>query len=271
MSRSAHVEAHDGVTRTLIRCAAASLLLLIGCGPERLILSASESDAAVDAAVDADWTDGSLVDAWYMPCYQDDWECELGWVCEYERCVPCSELPNECVAPCPFGEPVPWVRNGCAVCECPVMSCYIHADCPYEMLCAGGICQSCPEAGDNCGAPCFDGSSRIATVRNGCPVCECAPPSQCWSDEDCGGPPMRCYPGSQCDDGCAGDPTCCSGNICALEGCDETYYLTCGAVGCPDGLMCVTSCPSPQCMCDPGATGWTCEPDCGDAMCVPAM
>ena len=269
VSRSARVEAHEGVTRISIRCALACLLL-IGCGPERLVLSGSASDAGSEEP-DGEVGDGYTVeDGWFMPCFQEDWECEPGTVCENERCVPCSELPNECMTLCPMGdEPVPSIRNGCPVCVCPSAPCYVHGECPYGSLCSAGSCQSCSEAGDNCDLPCSDRFSLIATVRNGCPVCECAPPSECWFDEDCGGPPMRCYPGAQCDEGCEGDPMCCSGNLCGLIGCDETYYLPCAAVGCPSGLMCMTGCPPPMCTCDPGSMLWTCEPECAESMCVP--
>jgi hypothetical protein len=250
----------------------ACLPLLIGCGPERLVLSGSDAGSvAADGAVDANASDIGP-DGWFIPCFQEDWECELGTVCENEVCVSCAEIPNECTTPCPFGdEPVPSIRNGCPVCVCPtVVSCYVHAECPYGFLCSAGICQSCVEAEDNCDMPCSDGSSLVANVRNGCPVCECEPPSECWFDEDCGGPPMRCYAGAQCNEGCEGDPTCCTGNLCGLMGCDDTYYLPCAAVGCPSGLTCMTDCPLPSCSCDPELMFWTCDPECADAICVPS-
>lgn len=249
-----------------LRCAIASLVVLIGCGPERLVLSASGSDPAVDAnGTDA----GTLEDAWFMPCSGEDWECEPGMVCENESCVPCSALPNECTIPCVFGDPVPSIRNGCPVCVCPASQCFVHAECPYGFLCVGQTCQSCVDVAELCNLPCADGFVLNATVRNGCPLCECVPPTECRTDEDCGGPPMRCYPGAQCDEGYDGQPLNCNGNRCGLEGCDETYFLPCSAVGCPSGLMCMSSCPAPMCWCDPSNGGWMCDPECYDATCNP--
>lgn len=265
----------------LLSCIVGSIAL--GCGPERLVLERDPTDGAADGAIDSPELEAQVEEAAAeptdecsngacdppVPC-KEDASCKPGSVCENLSCVACSDLPNSCLDPCPYGVPVPIIRNGCAVCTCPPPQiCKEHAECPMGSLCSAGTCLACSVAGDHCGAPCGPDTKVVAFIRNGCPVCECAPPSDCAIDQDCGDPAvMHCYAGALCDPGCAGTPKCCYGNYCGPVGCPELDKLPCSAVGCPSAMTCKTACPRPTCKCDPGQMLWMCDPPCDFAECV---
>ncbi len=116
----------------------------------------------------------------------------------------------------------------------------------------------CPEP-DPPPTTCAHGFEVVMHVHGGCGVWECAPVNECTPDRDCPSGSV-CFAGLQCDDGCA-SPECCSGNHCASASCPAPANVTCLAVGCPAGDVCMAACDSARCTCD-GAS-WNCTYDAG--------
>src|SRR5262249_48004256 len=161
-----------------------------GCTVEREALR-SAPDAFTIATCDAAWPakDGAactLADACFRPgasdplCCQDIAFCGAGTLVHETKC-----------------------ESGCSKCD-------FDSDCGFgAALCDLGRCVACPDLGA-C-APCPDGWTTLA--RNGCPSCDCAPPSQCNAKQVCDGL-EKCYLGAVCVLGCVPSFDCCA-NLCA--------------------------------------------------------
>jgi len=128
-------------------------------------------------------------------------------------------------------------------------------DCAFGRgFCHTGRCTPCPGAGP-C-APCPPG--WVPLQRNGCPSCECAPPSQCdiLEPSTCP-PPNRCYIGTRCSEACTSFDCCvnvCSNAECipvAPEGCAAPCRVTAGC----------SACALEECQCLPGGV-WGCRERC---------
>jgi hypothetical protein len=157
------------------------------------------------------------------------------------------------------------VRADCLP-ECGVR-CTLDSQCPEgQAWCADGLCQPCREYPETC-PPCPSG--QVPLSRNGCRTCECAAPSACRRDEDCG-EGGQCYAGNACGEGCApGDVTCCGGNFCGLAGCPARSPMGCRLLGCPTGFRCdISGCAPSSCTCEADGT-WHCTNDCVGGTCVP--
>ncbi|HUJ60637.1 MAG TPA: hypothetical protein VLX92_19180 [Kofleriaceae bacterium] len=129
-------------------------------------------------------------------------------------------------------------------------------------ICTNDVCEPCPSTA-SCTA-CPAGWTRLA--RNGCPTCDCAPPS------DCNGATTAnaclavssgiCYVGADCTSGCApGDEGCCS-NQCAAQGCTGPIPVGCMASCASSGVTCATTCVADHCDCVAGQ--WKCTAACVD-------
>jgi len=116
----------------------------------------------------------------------------------------------------------------------------------------------CPES-DPAQITCDHGFEVVIHLHGGCGVWECGPVNDCRSDLDCPSGAV-CFAGVQCDDGCS-SPECCSGNHCANPSCPPLANLTCLAVGCPAGDVCLANCDNARCSCT-GAS-WNCTYDAG--------
>jgi hypothetical protein len=128
-------------------------------------------------------------------------------------------------------------------------------DCPFgAALCLGGLCTPCPRT-DGC-PPCPAG--WVPFGRNGCPTCECTPPSQCdvFVPASCPAPD-RCYIGAFCAEGC--DAFDCCVNVCSNGDCIPIAFEGC-PVPCTRTPGC-SSCALEQCECLPGGT-WSCRERC---------
>jgi hypothetical protein len=124
------------------------------------------------------------------------------------------------------------------------------------MLCEeGGVCSECSGGTPSCPDTCPDNFFALSIERNGCPVCECAPLSQCVQDSDCQ-PWEICYAGSQCEDGCT-EPWCCFGNQCSQPNCAPGIGIgNCAAFGCHAGDTCLSACE--EVVCDCNGADWDC-------------
>lgn len=196
---------------------------------------------------------------------EKDAQCSAGELCVLGGCRPCDAKP-EC-PPCDIGStPVVGSVNGCAVCSCSTMACKSHADCPDQTVCEGFQCVPCAKSSASaCPSECPWPSWKAQPFnRNRCALCECAPPSMCTSDADCGAG-LQCYRGQQCQEGC-NDPSCCFGNFCSQPGCENPPALSCSIVGCAIG-PCVgdNACEPAACKCDGKA--FECTTDCTSAVC----
>jgi Cys-rich repeat protein len=154
--------------------------------------------------------------------------------------------------------------------------CRSDAECSFrESVCEDNMCVPCPDMSAIDCAACPEGYESL--MRNGCMMgCECVPSAECTSDADCG-EGQTCQPGDFCYDWCeAGDPACCSGNVCvdATPACEGPNPAGCNAVGCAFGFECVpsadASCHPSACVCDESTGEWLCTADCGPgSLCVP--
>jgi hypothetical protein len=195
---------------------------------------------------------------------KDTSDCADGEDCFKGVCIACATLLDTCSS-CPADtEPYKVITGACVTCECRPL-CKLHSDCGQGMICAAGSCVDCKSA--SCPTTCSWGFAPQTVMHNGCYVCECAPKSQCESDAACGAG-MICYPGAQCDDGCA-DPKCCKGNLCGAPGCKPlAEAISCTAVGCAAGeCRGDVGCVATGCKCDPSAAaanpyGWVCAQTC---------
>lgn len=114
---------------------------------------------------------------------------------------------------------------------------------PPEVECPAALdCEACPAGHDY-------------LFRNGCQTCECAPPSHCHEDLDCGDGAF-CAPGQRCAEGC--DRLECCVNVCSDGACPgpapEGCAMECAGQSC-DGL-----CVAEGCFCDAFTGSWQCAP-----------
>lgn len=133
--------------------------------------------------------------------------------------------------------------------------CGREADCPFGIaFCLGNQCAPCPDT-EPC-APCPTG--WVPLERNGCPSCECAPPSQCdvFAPGTCPSP-NRCYIGAFCAEGC--DSIDCCVNVCSGADCIPLVFEGC-PVPCSATPGC-SQCALEQCTCTPGGQ-WACRERC---------
>ncbi len=148
--------------------------------------------------------------------------------------------------------------------------CSSDAECiPGVEWCESGLCVPCDKSGETCGITCLQGWEMY--TRNGCTPCDCAPPNQCTSDDQCPtatAGPAQCYRGNHCWDWCPSDELgCCYGNTCNQPGCSEPVPVGCLTTGCPLGQTCVTTtCAPSNCHCD--GTSWNCDGSCDGGVCV---
>jgi len=139
----------------------------------------------------------------------------------------------------------------------PDLSCAQDTDCGANMLCEGQLCTACPDV-SQCEPPDEPGP-WIARTRNGCVLCEFAPPTECTGASDCS---ETCYLGAWCAPGC-NRLDCCS-NACSEEGCSAPVPLGC-RVRCPRGMNCPRDkCIAETCHCDGRRGRWYCEARCAD-------
>jgi len=124
---------------------------------------------------------------------------------------------------------------------------------------AGGSA-GCGGAPTACPGPCTHGFQPVLLARNGCPVCECAPPSECSSSADCQNGEV-CYAGRHCREGCS-EPSCCFGNQCSPAGCSPNAN-SCLEQGCVGGAECLAACDATSCECD--GSSWICANTTGGA------
>jgi hypothetical protein len=146
-------------------------------------------------------------------------------------------------------------------------TCLNDAGCPTGAAwCDGTTCVACPDPA-MC-PPCPTGTMPV--LRNGCPTCTCAPPSECAGTDpntgvmECDTPQTGevCYRGQVCTAGCApGEPTCCA-NVCAAPGCSEPAPQGC-RMDCPTMENC-PQCMATDCTCNNGV--WQCTPVCSDVV-----
>jgi hypothetical protein len=135
--------------------------------------------------------------------------------------------------------------------------CGFDADCPFaKAICDLGRCVACPDPGACAACP----AGWTTLQRNGCPTCDCAPPSQCGPDGSCPGD-QKCYVGAVCVPGCIPGYDCCA-NVCAGVNppCSMPAPLGCN-MKCPVELGCGL-CAAASCFCEQGS--WTCKPQCAD-------
>ncbi len=171
----------------------------------------------------------------------------------FDRCLWSDPAPGGCCttrATCE--QSVLSIDTGCGT-ECGL--CGPDRDCPFgEAFCQGDRCTPCPET-----APCPPcPAGWVPLERNGCPSCECAPPSQCdvLSPATCL-PPDRCYIGALCAEGCESFDCCV--NVCSNAECIPIAFE-----GCPTACSTISGCSEcalEQCECMPGGT-WVCRERC---------
>ncbi len=140
------------------------------------------------------------------------------------------------------------LRAACGgrTCDGPCTRCIDDLDCGDARLCQDGLCVACHST-DDCAAA---GDGEALLRRNGCPVCERGPVSECIEDAGCAG--RRCYRGSVCAEGCA-RPDCCA-NLCADAGCSDPAPVGC-LMPCPVGVD-AALCAAAACRCESGR--WLC-------------
>lgn len=125
--------------------------------------------------------------------------------------------------------------------------------------CNGTTCEACVPV-DTCDA-CPAGWTRL--TRNGCQVCDCAPPATCSaaasvSASSCPGSEM-CYTGEDCTSGCTTDEMGCCSNQCAAAGCTGPIPVGCLA-SCTAAQAGCTTCAATSCTCESGS--WVCTVGC---------
>lgn len=200
-----------------------------------------------------------------QPC-KEDLECGSGQLCLLGACRACDTQKPECPTCEPGSAPLASSVNGCSVCRCSTSVCKTHAECALGSVCEGNKCVPCDaSAASKCPQECPWSWKAQPLKRNGCAQCECAPPSACQADTDCG-TGLRCYRGQLCQQDCT-ELGCCFGNFCSQPGCEDPPSLSCSLVGCAEGICTgdATCDPSP-CKCD-GKTFECATVDCTNSVC----
>jgi hypothetical protein len=205
--------------------------------------------------------------------------------CRTTGCAPqqiCStDLADGCAASTCFCDPAngSWAcTDDCGGGVCMPASagiCDSDDDCGFGAeWCEGGQCVACDNGGLLCDMACPPGTDYAE--RNGCFPCACVPVNACTSDLDCG-PGATCEPGDLCLDWCpAGDPACCSGNVCRpiTQWCEGPVPAGCVQTGCAPTEVCdqgTGGCLPSSCSCDFASGSWVCTDDCGGGICRPAQ
>lgn len=188
--------------------------------------------------------------------------CELAGTCE--RDAPTDPMCCIQFAYCRMGELVmdTTCNPDCATCADD------HACAPGSAVCNGMACEPCPPdpSGGGCTAMCPPGWATL--TRNGCPTCECAPPSECTAADgtvmcDPNGSQL-CYPGARyADQGCAPDDLGCTANVCSEPGCPAPAPLGC-FTACDITNPTCGQCATDHCECDPSTGSWSCTQICID-------
>jgi len=129
---------------------------------------------------------------------------------------------------------------GPAVCEGICSACIDDTDCGPARLCIAGACGACPVVSD-CTVP---ESGLELLTRNGCEVCQVAPPTECRSDADCA--VGTCRRGAICAKGC--DRLDCCANVCSSGDCAEPVPYGCLAE-CIDPPAFLPECRTVSCSC----------------------
>jgi hypothetical protein len=232
------------VTRAL----ALAVVALGACTVERQVLG---GDAVIDSC-DEVWAFGEPGDA-----------CALDEPCD--RPTPMDETCCIDFAYCRNGELVMDVS-----CDLDCFACVDDHGCPAgAAVCNNQICEPCPltpAGGMDCGFSCPEDWEFL--TRNGCPTCDCAPPSECDLGETMcmtnspDGIARHCYQGDHVADlGCAPDDSGCSANVCAPAGCAAPAPLGC-LLPCTTDPACGL-CATDSCTCEGGA--WICAEICVDS------
>lgn len=179
----------------------------------------------------------------------DDQACAFADVCA----VPDADDPTCCQT---FVACVDGLLQFEPYCSPNCRGCMTDAECGFGVgWCEGTACVACPDPGA-C-PPCSDG--QVPLVRNGCPSCQCAPPSECDGGPGACGPVEVCYPGMVCATGCDPNQSDCCANVCAAAGCPSPAPLGCDTT-CADPT-CAEGCVTTACECVD--TRWVCRSACG--------
>jgi hypothetical protein len=137
-------------------------------------------------------------------------------------------------------------------------------------VCNGSLCETCEQLDPAGSMECDDcPPGWIYLTRNGCPTCECAPPSECDQNLADGCPqtepggPQQCYQGMRSADlACATDDAGCFANACSPPGCAPPVpagcFTECRTI--PECGQCATN----NCECDQASGGWICDEICVD-------
>lgn len=150
-------------------------------------------------------------------------------------------------------------------CDLPLGApCAADGECANGLVCEARVCAACTVAVSRCDVKCVPTEVPVASDRNGCAVCTCAPPPECSIDGDCRLAQRclsgKCFACALVDDGCTAPcppgqkrfPT--KRNACAVCECarpDECRGdADCGGTGmtCFAGANCDDGCDgSPAC------------------------
>jgi hypothetical protein len=142
-------------------------------------------------------------------------------------------------------------------CNSDCAACTDDRDCiKGASICTAQRCTLCPVL-PSC-PQCPNGWQRLE--RNGCPTCDCAPPSECVpTDPNSCVSDELCYTGAHCTAGCAPGDDCCT-NVCSAQGCQGPAPLGCLKT-CTNNPQC-QQCAAQSCECVGG--NWVCTERCID-------
>lgn len=199
------------------------------------------------------WLAGSLVVLACSPEYEvyppadctADADCGAYSACLVGTCEPCDVLYELCDVACPGMWQLTGERRGdCPTCACAQggsggeaatggraglstttggaaalagaggtlgLACQDHSACSPGLYC-DGVCLDCVAVPPPC-PDCVSPEQATPVQLNGCDLCVCAAPNECFLDSDCAS--GRCLPGAVCSDGCT-EAACCFGNTCLL-------------------------------------------------------